>query len=141
MGEKAASRALLKGTGESRAPRRATGASSHSNASWPIVAASSPPKPPVVGASCRTRTRPVFFAEAILQALGFVVAVALYSAGSIVFWRALAYLAVFHFVRQQYGWVALYRGRILVGMPMPPTRRAVRHPTGCSISATASQWS
>jgi hypothetical protein len=27
------------------------------------------------------------------------------------FWRALAYLAVFHFVRQQYGWVALYRAR------------------------------
>ena len=24
------------------------------------------------------------------------------------FWRVLAYLAVFHFVRQQYGWVALY---------------------------------
>jgi hypothetical protein len=28
-----------------------------------------------------------------------------------VFWRALAYLAVFHFIRQQYGWVALYRAR------------------------------
>ena len=28
-----------------------------------------------------------------------------------VFWRILAYLAVFHFVRQQYGWVALYRSR------------------------------
>src|SRR5436190_2083765 len=27
------------------------------------------------------------------------------------FWRALAYLAVFHFVRQQYGWVAMYRAR------------------------------
>lgn len=27
------------------------------------------------------------------------------------FWRGLAYVAVFHFVRQQYGWVALYRGR------------------------------
>lgn len=25
------------------------------------------------------------------------------------FWRLLAYAAVFHFVRQQYGWVALYR--------------------------------
>ena len=28
---------------------------------------------------------------------------------SLFFWRVLAYLAVFHFVRQQYGWVALYR--------------------------------
>jgi hypothetical protein len=27
------------------------------------------------------------------------------------FWRAVAYLAAFHFVRQQYGWVMMYRGR------------------------------
>ncbi|MGD8861214.1 MAG: hypothetical protein PVI30_14495 [Myxococcales bacterium] len=27
------------------------------------------------------------------------------------FWRVLAYVAVYHFVRQQYGWVALYRRR------------------------------
>ena len=37
--------------------------------------------------------------------------VALYSEGALIFWRVLAYLAVFHFVRQQYGWVALYRAR------------------------------
>ena len=37
---------------------------------------------------------------------------ALYSRGELVFWRALAYLAVFHFVRQQYGWMALYRARM-----------------------------
>lgn len=36
---------------------------------------------------------------------------ALYALGPAVFWRALAYLAIFHFVRQQYGWVALYRAR------------------------------
>ena len=42
---------------------------------------------------------------------GWLVGVALYAAGEMVFWRALAYLAVFHFVRQQYGWVALYRAR------------------------------
>ncbi len=36
---------------------------------------------------------------------------ALYSENSIYFWRALAYLAAFHFVRQQYGWVALYRSK------------------------------
>lgn len=36
----------------------------------------------------------------------------LYAAfGAAGFWRAVAYLAVWHFVRQQYGWVALYRRR------------------------------
>jgi hypothetical protein len=42
---------------------------------------------------------------------GYAVGLALYSEGEALFWRALAYLAVFHFVRQQYGWVALYRAR------------------------------
>jgi len=43
---------------------------------------------------------------------GWAVGVALYtSGGEAMFWRVLAYLAVFHFVRQQYGWVALYRAR------------------------------
>jgi hypothetical protein len=32
-----------------------------------------------------------------------------YRSGALVFWRVVAYLAVFHFVRQQAGWVALYR--------------------------------
>lgn len=39
----------------------------------------------------------------------FLVGLGLYALGSQVFWRGLAYLAVWHFVRQQYGWVALYR--------------------------------
>ncbi len=43
--------------------------------------------------------------------LGFLAGIAVYSLGSGVFWRVLAYLAVFHFVRQQYGWVALYRAK------------------------------
>ncbi len=43
--------------------------------------------------------------------LAFLVGVALYSESHSLFWRLLAYLAVFHFVRQQYGWVALYRSR------------------------------
>jgi hypothetical protein len=47
----------------------------------------------------------------LVPVLGYVLGVALYSEGDLVFWRALAYLAVFHFVRQQYGWVALYRAR------------------------------
>lgn len=32
----------------------------------------------------------------------------LYSLDALFFWRALAYLAVFHFIRQQFGFVALY---------------------------------
>ena len=43
--------------------------------------------------------------------VAFVGGLTLYSEGPLVFWRVLAYLAVFHFVRQQYGWVALYRAR------------------------------
>jgi hypothetical protein len=41
----------------------------------------------------------------------FVVGWALHSESVTWFWRILAYMAVFHFVRQQYGWVALYRAR------------------------------
>ena len=37
--------------------------------------------------------------------------VALHAAGGLVFWRALTYLAVFHFVRQQYGFLRLYARR------------------------------
>jgi len=48
----------------------------------------------------------------LVPVLGWAAGVALYAAGSLVFWRTLAYLAVFHFVRQQYGWVALYRARV-----------------------------
>ncbi|MDP7035504.1 MAG: hypothetical protein QF752_13540 [Planctomycetota bacterium] len=37
--------------------------------------------------------------------------VLLYGAGSWVFWRVLAYLAVYHFLRQQFGFVMVYRHR------------------------------
>lgn len=37
--------------------------------------------------------------------------VGLYLHGSLTFWRVLAYAALFHFVRQQVGWVAVYRAR------------------------------
>ncbi len=40
--------------------------------------------------------------------LAWVAGCLLYSLGSIVFWRVLAYLAVFHFVRQQYGFMMIY---------------------------------
>ncbi len=49
---------------------------------------------------------------ALVPLAGWAAGVALYAAGGpALFWRVLAYLAVFHFVRQQYGWVALYRAR------------------------------
>lgn len=48
----------------------------------------------------------------LVPVLGFAIGVALYSEGELAFWRVLAYLAVFHFVRQQYGWVMLYRARV-----------------------------
>lgn len=40
--------------------------------------------------------------------IGFAVAVVLYSIDDMLFWRVLAYLAVFHFVRQQYGFMRIY---------------------------------
>lgn len=48
----------------------------------------------------------------LVPLLGYAIGVALYSEGALLFWRVLAYLAVFHFVRQQYGWVALYRAKL-----------------------------
>lgn len=47
----------------------------------------------------------------LVPVAGFALGVGLYSLGAVVFWRGLAYLAVFHFVRQQYGWVMLYRAK------------------------------
>ncbi|MFM2358887.1 MAG: hypothetical protein RLY16_880 [Bacteroidota bacterium] len=41
--------------------------------------------------------------------LAFVGSVLLYSAGSMLFWRVLAYIAVFHFIRQQYGFMRVYQ--------------------------------
>lgn len=55
------------------------------------------------------RRRPVLYTFAPLCA--FVIGMALYQQGALLFWRCAAYLAIFHFVRQQYGWVALYRIR------------------------------
>ncbi len=47
----------------------------------------------------------------LVPLLGLAAGVALLAVGELAFWRALAYLAIFHFVRQQYGWVSLYRAR------------------------------
>ncbi|OYU81059.1 MAG: hypothetical protein CFE23_06075 [Flavobacterium sp. BFFFF1] len=38
----------------------------------------------------------------------FVIGMTLFAFGSAVFWRVLAYIAVFHFIRQQYGFMRLY---------------------------------
>src|SRR5688500_8764167 len=48
----------------------------------------------------------------LVPLFGYAVGVALYSESELTFWRALAIVAVFHFVRQQYGWVALYRRKL-----------------------------
>jgi hypothetical protein len=55
------------------------------------------------------RRHPWLYGLTPLAAWG--IGIALHAAGPLLFWRALAYLAVFHFVRQQIGWVALYRAR------------------------------
>lgn len=53
--------------------------------------------------------RPLLYFGVPLAA--YVLCAALYAEGELLFWRVLAYLAVFHFVRQQYGWVRLYQAR------------------------------
>ncbi len=53
-----------------------------------------------------------FWLYLLVPVFGYAVGVALYSEGELVFWRSLAIVAVFHFVRQQYGWVALYRRKL-----------------------------
>src|SRR5262249_46460944 len=55
------------------------------------------------------RRRPALYA--LVPIGGFVAGVLLFTQGEAVFWRVLAYVAVFHFVRQQAGWVLLYRAR------------------------------
>jgi hypothetical protein len=43
-----------------------------------------------------------------LPLIAFVGSIMLYSLGKMVFWKCLAYLAVFHFIRQQYGFMRIY---------------------------------
>lgn len=43
-----------------------------------------------------------------IPVVGFIVGVLLYSISDLLFWRILAYTAVFHFVRQQYGFMRVY---------------------------------
>ncbi|WP_437634193.1 hypothetical protein [Sorangium sp. So ce854] len=53
------------------------------------------------------RRHPALYAAVPLAC--YAAGVALHLASELTFWRALAYVAVFHFVRQQIGWVAIYR--------------------------------
>lgn len=56
------------------------------------------------------KNRRVLFS--VVPIVGLAASVALFAwRGPADFWRVLAYLAIFHFVRQQYGWVALYRAK------------------------------
>lgn len=55
------------------------------------------------------RARPLLFYGVPL--LAYLVGVALHAVGPLAFWRALAYLAVWHFVRQQMGFMRLYGRR------------------------------
>jgi hypothetical protein len=43
-----------------------------------------------------------------IPVLCWIGGIVLYSSGRMTFWRVLAYLAVFHFIRQQYGFLRLY---------------------------------
>jgi hypothetical protein len=55
------------------------------------------------------RARPWLYA--LLPIACWAFGVALHLRSELTFWRALAYVAVFHFVRQQVGWVMIYRAR------------------------------
>lgn len=55
------------------------------------------------------RRRPALYAAIPIGC--WLVGALLHSISHLAFWRALAYVAVFHFVRQQAGWVAIYRAR------------------------------
>lgn len=55
------------------------------------------------------RSRPMLYYGTPI--VSFLAGWQLYQLGPAVFWRVLAYAAVWHFVRQQYGWVNLYRRR------------------------------
>lgn len=56
--------------------------------------------------SAALRQRPALYL--LVPVLSWVGGVALYMVGSLVFWRVMAYLAVYHFVRQQYGFLRIY---------------------------------
>jgi len=44
----------------------------------------------------------------VIPIAGLIAGILLYAEGALLFWRLLAYLAVFHFIRQQYGFMRIY---------------------------------
>ena len=62
--------------------------------------------------SIRKNLRRRIWLYTLVPVFGYAVGVALYSEGELTFWKVLAIVAVFHFVRQQYGWVKLYRAKL-----------------------------
>jgi hypothetical protein len=64
-----------------------------------------------------------------MPALAYGLGVALHSLSALTFWRALASLAVYHFVRQQYGWIALCGRRA----PSPRWARLDRWLDGAAV--------
>lgn len=64
------------------------------------------------------RRRPWLYA--LVPLFCWLAGVALHHRSSLTFWRVLAYIAVFHFIRQQAGWIAIYRAR--AGQRGPLTR-------------------
>jgi len=64
----------------------------------------------------------------LIPILGFVGGTLLYAQDGLLFWRVLAYLAVFHFVRQQYGFMRLY------------SRQEGAQPAGGPVVHPASVW-
>ena len=76
--------------------------------------------------------RPVLYTAAPLVAFTLSVLAYIYSAAF--FWRCLAYVAVFHFVRQQVGWMRLYQRRAREQRDAPRTnatrlRKSAEHPS------------
>jgi hypothetical protein len=64
----------------------------------------------------RTYFEPTTFKEhqttlTLIPLISWLTGMMLYSLGSIYFWRTLAYLAVFHFIRQQYGFMRIYAAK------------------------------
>jgi hypothetical protein len=55
------------------------------------------------------RRRPWLYT--LVPVVGLALGTVAYAFGALVFWRLLAYLAVFHFVRQQYGFLRIYSRR------------------------------
>lgn len=62
------------------------------------------------------RARPLLYGA--VPALAYLAGVALCALSPLAFWRGLAYLAVFHFVRQQVGFMKLYGRRNVAQTPL-----------------------